>query len=51
MNKKDLCGAWRRCCDSMCQKWLVQFCAGHFSLDEAPQSADQLKLIAIKLRH
>ena len=23
--------------DQMCQKWFVKFCAGDFSLDDAPQ--------------
>ena len=24
--------------DRMCQKWFANFCAGDFSLDDAPQS-------------
>ena len=24
--------------DQMCQEWLAKFCAGDFSLDDAPQS-------------
>ena len=32
--------------DPMCQKWFVTFRAGDPSLDNAPQSVDQLKLIA-----
>ena len=34
-----------------CQKWFAKFRAGDFSLDDAPQSVDQLKLLAIKSRH
>ena len=37
--------------DRMCQKWFAKFQAGDFSLDNAPQSGDQLQLIAIKSRH
>ena len=37
--------------DQICQKWFVKFRAGNFSLDNVPQSVDQLKLITIKLRH
>ena len=37
--------------DSACQKWFAKFCAGDFSPDDAPQSGNQLKLTAIKLRH
>ena len=36
--KKDLCSVWRRCCDQICQKWFVKFCAGDFSLGDAPPS-------------
>ena len=34
--------------DQTCQKWFAKFRAGDFSLDDAPRSVDQLKLIAIK---
>ena len=37
--------------DRTCQKWFAKFHAGVFSLDNAPGRSDQLKLIAIKLRH
>ena len=37
--------------DWTCQKWFVKFCAREFLLDNALQSADQLKLIAIKLKY
>ena len=37
--------------DQTCQKWVVKFCAGDFSLDDAHGLVDQLKLIMIKLRH
>ena len=37
--------------DQTCQKWFVKFHTGDFSLDNAPQSGDQLQLIAIKSRH
>ena len=36
--------------DRTCQRWLVKFRAGDFSLDDAPWSVDQLKLTAIKSR-
>ena len=37
--------------DQMHQKWLVKFLAGDFSLDDAPWLVDQLKMIALELRH
>ena len=38
--------------DRACRKWFVKFCAGDFSLDDAPQTGRPAeKLIAIKLRH
>ena len=40
--------------DQMCQKWFVKFCAGDFSLDDAPRLArivevdgDQIKTLII----
>ena len=51
--KKKICAVYGEgaVTDQMCQKWFAKFCAGDFSLDDAPQSLDQLKLIAIKSRH
>ena len=37
--------------DRMCQKWFAKFCAGGFSLDDAPRLGGPLKLIVIKSRH
>ena len=37
--------------DRTCQKWFLKFRARDVSLDHAPRCVDQLKLIAIKLRH
>ena len=37
--------------DQTCQKQFAKFHAVGFSLDDAPQWVDQLKLIAIKSRH
>ena len=39
--------------DQTCQKWFVKFCAGDFSLADAPwlHHGGPLKLIVIKLRH
>ena len=37
--------------DQMHQKWLAKFLAGDFSLDDAPWLVDQLKMIALELRH
>ena len=35
--KKDLCSVQRRCCDlSNVSKWFAKFCAGDFSMDNAP---------------
>ena len=36
--------------DQTCQKWFAKFRARAFSLDDAPRSGNQLKLIAIKLK-
>ena len=50
--KKDLCSVGKGAVtDRMCQKWFVKRFAGDLSLDDAPWSGKQLKLIAIKLRH
>ena len=37
--------------DRMCQKWFVNFCAGDFLLDDAPQSSRPVEVDRIKLRH
>ena len=37
--------------DQKCRKWFAKFRDRDFSLDNAPQSVDQLKLVAIKWRH
>ena len=37
--------------DQTGQKWVVKFCAGDFSMDDAHGLVDQLKLIMVKLRH
>ena len=37
--------------DQTGQKWVVKFCAGDLSLDDAHGLVDQLKLIMVKLRH
>ena len=35
--KKDLCSVWKKCVtDPKGQKWFAKFCAGDFSLDNAP---------------
>ena len=35
----------RRCWDDRtCQKWFVKFCAGDFSLDDAPRSGRQVEI-------
>ena len=38
--QKKFCAVHRKCgvTDWMCLKWFVNFCAGNFSLDDAPQS-------------
>ena len=38
--KKKICAVYREgaVADRMCQKWFVKFCAGEFSLDDAPRS-------------
>ena len=37
--------------DETCQKWLAKFCAGDFSLDDAPRSGRPVALDRIKLKH
>ena len=44
--------------DQTCQKWFVKFCAGDFSLDNAPQSgrpvevdSDQIKMLIENNQH
>ena len=37
--------------DRTCQKWFVKFCAGDFSLDDAPRSGRPAEVIAMKQRH
>ena len=34
--------------DQMCQKWFVKFCAGDFSLDNAPQSGRPVEVDQIE---
>ena len=50
--KKKICAVYGdgAVTDQTCQKWFVKFRAGDFSLDNAPWSVDQLKLIVIKMR-
>ena len=37
--QKEICAVYREgaVTDGMCQKWFVKFCAGDFSMDDAPQ--------------
>ena len=51
--KKKICAVYGEgaVTDQTCQTWFAKFHAGVFSLDNAPGRSDQLKLIAIKLRH
>ena len=37
--------------DQKCQKWFVKFCAGDFSLDDAPRSGRPVEVDTIKSRH
>ena len=37
--------------DRMCQKWFAKFCAGDFSLEDAPQSGRPVEVDTIKSRH
>ena len=37
--------------DLTCQKWFVKFCAGDFSLDDAPRWGRPAEVIAINSRH
>ena len=53
MQKEKICAVYGEgaVTDQMCQKWFTKFCAGHFSVADAPQSgrpgevdSDQLKI-------
>ena len=48
--KKKICAVCEEgaVTDRMCQKWFDKFCAGDFSLDDIPQSSQQVKLTAVK---
>ena len=48
---RRISAAYRDGADRTCQKWLANFPAGDFSLDDAPWWLDQLKLITVKSRH
>ena len=37
--------------DGTCQKWFEKFCAGDFSLDDAPRWGRPAEVIAINSRH
>ena len=41
-HKNDLCRVYREgaVTDRMCQTWFAKFCAGDFSLDDAPNEVD-----------
>ena len=56
MKKKEkICAVYgeNAVADQTCQKWFVKFCAGDFSLADAPwlHHGGPLKLIVVKLRH
>ena len=38
-HKKKICAVYEEdaVTDAMCQKWFAKFCAGDFSLDDAPR--------------
>ena len=44
--KKKICAVYGEgaVTDQMCQKWFVKFCAGDFSLDDAPWSDRPVKV-------
>ena len=44
--QKKICAVYgeRAVADRMCQKWFAKFCAGDFSLDNAPRSGRPVKV-------
>ena len=36
--------------DWMCQKWFVKFCAGDFSLYDAPRSSRSIKVVSDQIK-
>ena len=51
--KKKICAVCREgaVTDQMCQKWFEKFCAGDFSLDDAPRLGRPVEVDMIKSRH
>ena len=51
--QKQICAVYREgaVTDRTCQKWIVKFRAGDFSLNVAPQPGGPVEVAAIKSRH
>ena len=51
--KKKICAVCREgaVTDQTCQKWFEKFCAGDFSMDDAPHSGGPVEVDSDQTRH